>query len=217
MITMKSLKYTALAIISFILFLVAGNAHAENAQTAGTSLPFAIFIEALLETPEYDERADYTKLNTTKIPFSQYIFKNDSVDKVVVQKSTYRLFLYRKGKLVKSYYIALGENPKGHKHFEGDKKTPEGTYILDYINPNSRFHKSFHISYPNKTDIDYAKSMGKKPGGMIMVHGQPYVKDNPTPGLQSSNWTNGCIALLNDDMDEFIELVSPGTVIEIKP
>ncbi len=217
MITMKLLKYTALPLIYLILFPLAGNARAENAQTAGTNLPFSVFIEALLETPEYDERADYTKLNTTKIPFSQYIFKNDSVDKVVVQKSTYRLFLYRKGKLVKSYYIALGENPKGHKHFEGDKKTPEGTYILDYINPNSRFHKSFHISYPNKTDIEYAKSMGKKPGGMIMVHGQPYVKDNPTPGLQSSNWTNGCIALLNDDMDEFIELVSPGTVIEIRP
>ena len=97
------------------------------------------------------------------------------------------------------------------------KKTPEGTYILDYVNQNSRFHKSFHISYPNKNDIQYAKSFGKKPGGMIMVHGQPYIKDNPTPGLQASNWTNGCIALLNDDMDEFLELVSPGTVIEIQP
>lgn len=217
MIKMKALKFYCSTIAFLIIFFSNHNAQAENVETAGTKLPFSVFIEAILEAPEYDERTDYTKLKTTKIPYSQFIFHGDSVDKVVVKKSKYRLFLYRKGKIIKTYFIALGENPKGHKHFEGDKKTPEGTYILDYVNQNSRFHKSFHISYPNKNDIQYAKSFGKKPGGMIMVHGQPYIKDNPTPGLQASNWTNGCIALLNDDMDEFLELVSPGTVIEIQP
>ena len=194
----------------------------EDTTIAGTNLPYSVFIEALLESPEYDELTDYTKLNTVHLrilPGSvPSVHKNSGlIDKVVVKKSVYRIYLYKDNKVVKTYFIALGANPKGHKQYEGDKRTPEGTYILDYVKQNSRFYKSFHISYPNKKDIEHAKALGKRPGGMIMVHGQPYIQNNPTPGIQSSNWTNGCIALMNDDMDEFLELVAPGTVIEILP
>ncbi|MGN1394453.1 MAG: murein L,D-transpeptidase family protein [Succinivibrionaceae bacterium] len=142
------------------------------------------------------------------------------ITRVVVKKSLYRLFLYQNNILIKTYIIALGKNPVGHKQYEGDQKTPEGKYILDYIKLNSNYYKSFHISYPNANDIKHAESMGRSPGGMIMVHGQPKYtgkKEDFVPGIQASNWTNGCIALLNEDMDEFIQLVKPGTIIEIEP
>jgi murein L,D-transpeptidase YafK len=130
------------------------------------------------------------------------------------------MYLYKDSNLIQTFLIALGKNPKGPKTMEGDKKTPEGTYTLDYIKRNTKYYKAFHISYPNVSDIKKAKSLGIKPGSMIMIHGQPSSRggnDDTTPGIQSSNWTNGCIALMNYDMDKFVELVDPGTEIIIEP
>lgn len=210
---------SALAKLSAVLCLALAPAAAAAGPmvSAGTNLPFDVYIEALLESPEYDENADYTKLGSVRIPYASYALRPGQADRVVVSKSGHMLRLYKDGAVIKSFYIALGSNPVGPKQFEGDKKTPEGVYVLDYVNPRSRFYKSFHISYPNRKDLQRARALGRKPGGMIMVHGQPYVPENPNPGLQASNWTDGCIALLNDDMDEFLELVAPGTVIEIRP
>ncbi len=137
------------------------------------------------------------------------------VDLVKVIKSENRMYLYENGRIVKEYHVALGANPKGHKQQEGDQKTPEGEYLLDYIKQDSSFYKAMHISYPNKHDIQSAKSKGVPPGGFIMVHGQKNGLSWLATITQRFNWTDGCIALKNNEMDEFISLVAIGTHIKI--
>lgn len=117
--------------------------------------------------------------------------------------------------VVASYAISLGGSPEGHKSQEGDQKTPEGRYILDYKNENSSFYRSMHISYPNAEDIQQAERRGVSPGGMIMVHGQRNGAGWLSGLMQRFDWTDGCIAITNDEMDEFMGLVEPGTPIEI--
>ncbi len=151
-----------------------------------------------------------------------------TVDIVVVQKSLHQMFLIKNNKILKKYFVALGKSPKGHKQHRGDNRTPEGTYILDYKNVNSAYLLSIHISYPNEEDRKSARLRGVDPGGMIMIHGQPnrigYSADEDQEGevnvdkfLQPSNWTNGCIALLNSDMAEVYRMIEPGTPITILP
>jgi len=139
------------------------------------------------------------------------------IDRVVVSKSLYSLSLYSQQRLVKRFWVALGTNPQGPKQQAGDKRTPEGVYLLDYKKTDTAYYKAIHISYPNEQDRARAQALGVDPGGMILIHGQP----NGTPlsgaGLQSSNWTDGCIALLNHDMDELWQAVEPGTLIQILP
>lgn len=213
-------KYKNIILSAYLIFInFYSYSLCDDKQFLG--LPFDIYMSAITESPEYDIDFDYTELNTIEIPFKihRYNIKSE-INKVVVKKSLYRMYLYHDDISVKSYIISLGANPRGHKEFEGDKKTPEGNYILDYINEKSNYYKSFHISYPNKQDILHAKNLGRRPGGMIMIHGQPKYtgkKEDFVPGIQSSNWTNGCIALMNDDMDEFLNLVKPGTPITIEP
>ena len=138
------------------------------------------------------------------------------VNLVKVDKSDRKMYLMDGSRVVKEYDIALGANPKGHKTQEGDERTPEGIYILDYLKLNSAFYKAMHVSYPNKEDVSRSKSMGVLPGGFIMVHGQK----NGLAGLSfithRFNWTSGCVALTNDEMDEFIDLVKLGTKIQIQ-
>ncbi|WP_440875303.1 L,D-transpeptidase family protein [Thalassotalea sp. PLHSN55] len=138
------------------------------------------------------------------------------VDLVKVDKSQNKMFLLKQGKIVKSYRIALGGKPKGHKQYEGDQRTPEGRYTLDYIKEDSAFYRAMHISYPNQADITQAKNQGRSPGGQIMVHGQRDRAGWRANIAQRLNWTNGCIALKNHEMDEFIALVDVGTPIEIR-
>ncbi len=140
-------------------------------------------------------------------------------DQVVVWKSKRKMALIRDGKVMHEYRIALGERPWGHKRQEGDERTPEGDYILDWRNPNSRFYKSIHISYPNPRDIRFARAMGRDPGGMIMIHGQPDHARSPRfrERYLSRDWTNGCIAVRNPEMDEIWRLVRYGTPIRILP
>ncbi|WP_104402236.1 L,D-transpeptidase family protein [Vibrio penaeicida] len=133
-----------------------------------------------------------------------------AVDLVKVVKSERTMTLLSKGEIVKEYRIALGGSPKGHKQQEGDQKTPEGRYILDYKKEDSAFHRSMHISYPNAKDKATAKALGVDPGGFIMVHG-----NNPKNRLLQFDWTEGCIAITDDEMDEFMDLVQVGTPIEI--
>ncbi|MCR5535864.1 MAG: L,D-transpeptidase family protein [Succinivibrio sp.] len=144
-------------------------------------------------------------------------YKKNLVDLVIVNKRSHQMLLLKNDQVVKKYWIALSNRPQGAKEYEGDKRTPEGTYTLDYIKEKSRFYKAFHISYPNQEDIRHARSLGRRPGGMIMVHGQPASKSEYHDALQRSDWTNGCIALLNPEMDEFISLVDVGTPIQINP
>ncbi len=141
---------------------------------------------------------------------------NAAVDLVRVDKSARKMYLMEGNKVVRQYHIALGANP-GHKTQEGDKKTPEGLYQLDYINQNSSFYRSMHISYPNDHDRRQAQKRGVSPGGDIMIHGQKNGYDQYAKISQRYNWTDGCIALKNWQMDEFLTLVPVGTHILIKP
>ena len=142
-------------------------------------------------------------------------FASLSADMVVVHKSRYSLSLMKDGKEVKSYWIALGPAPRGHKEKEGDQRTPEGRYLLDYKKTNTGYYKAIHISYPSLNDMAAAKAKGVDPGGMILIHGQRNSWGDPA--VQRSNWTNGCIALLNKDMDEVYNAIEPGTPIVIYP
>lgn len=137
------------------------------------------------------------------------------IDKVFVDKSSRTMQLLSDDKVIRSYHIALGDNPKGHKQFEGDERTPEGIYTLDYKNENSIAYRSIHISYPNKRDIAHAKAFGKPPGGAIMIHGQMNGFEALTNYYQQHDWTDGCIAVRNEEMDEIMAAVELGTPIEI--
>lgn len=137
------------------------------------------------------------------------------VDKIVVDKSDRKMTLFSQGDAVRSYRIALGDNSQGHKRQEGDERTPEGTYTLDYKNENSIAHRSIHISYPNAADQAAAASRGVSPGGDIMIHGQMNGFGALAPVMQQRDWTNGCIAVTNEEMDEIMAAVDLGTPIEI--
>jgi murein L,D-transpeptidase YafK len=133
------------------------------------------------------------------------------VDRVVVYKHERRAVPLSQGKELRSYRVALGGEPSGPKMRQGDHRTPEGSYILDSRNSNSRFYKAFHISYPGPKDIAAAKRLGVSPGGDIMLHGLP--KEYAWVGKAQTlhDWTDGCIAVSNDEMDEICKLVRVGT------
>jgi murein L,D-transpeptidase YafK len=138
-------------------------------------------------------------------------------DAVLVIKSEKQLYLMRAGEPFASFRVSFGSNPKGHKQEQGDGRTPEGRYILDYKNPGSAYYKSIHISYPNAKDRKEARKRGVDPGGDIMIHGQKNGYGWLSLLAQRFNWTNGCIALSDKDMDTVWSAVKPGTPIEIKP
>ncbi len=142
------------------------------------------------------------------------------VDQVVVNKTARKMMLLKDGEVIRTYRIALGANPVGHKQERGDERTPEGDYVLDYRNAGSKFHKSIHISYPNAADIAEARKRGVHPGGLIFIHGTP----NRAPKnavvqslIKSVDWTDGCIAVNDREMDEIWTMVQNGTPIRIEP
>ncbi|USD67675.1 L,D-transpeptidase family protein [Vibrio sp. SCSIO 43136] len=136
-------------------------------------------------------------------------------NRVEVDKSRRRMYVFINNVVVAEYKVALGGSPKGHKREEGDQKTPEGWYTLDYIKSNSSFYKSMHISYPNKKDRLLAEARGVDPGGMVMVHGQKQWHPDFAPIAQQFDWTDGCIAITNKEMEQFLNLVKVGTPIHI--
>ncbi len=144
-------------------------------------------------------------------------FDGRTIDKVLVIKSMNKLELLSKGETIKSYRVSLGKFPKGPKFREGDQRTPEGFYWIDWRKTSDKFNLSMHISYPNAQDLARAKAAGVPPGSMIMIHGTPIDEEYPEWYFSSLNWTNGCIALTNADMREIWTLVKDGTLIEIRP
>lgn len=134
-----------------------------------------------------------------------------TADHVVVSKSERRLHLVQGQKALKTYRVNLGFSPAGHKQQEGDGRTPEGVYFIDRKNPNSTFHLSLGINYPDAQDIARAEAMGVKPGGDIFIHGGPrrgIDKDGP-------DWTAGCIAVRNREIEEIYSMVRMGTPVTI--
>jgi murein L,D-transpeptidase YafK len=138
-------------------------------------------------------------------------------DLVVVEKADRRLTLYRAGEVVNSYRIALGFNPIGDKEHQGDGRTPEGRYVIDAKNPQSRFHLSLRVSYPNPSDRKDATEKGVDPGGDIYIHGMPESWGWTSAFHTMHDWTLGCIAVTNEEIEEIWQLVPVGTPIEIKP
>jgi len=138
-------------------------------------------------------------------------------DQVIVVKSQHTLTLLSHGKILHTYKVALGGSPVGAKGQQGDHKTPEGHYILDHRNAKSRFYKSIHVSYPNEQDKQKASQRGVATGGDIMIHGLPNGFGWLGATHRAQNWTDGCIAVTDAEMDEIWELVPEGTSIEIRP
>lgn len=135
-------------------------------------------------------------------------------DYLVVDKSERLLIAYRGGRPIKAYRgLQFGDAPMGHKRFQGDERTPEGVYTIDTRNPQSRFHLSLRISYPNRQDRAFASQYGRSAGGDIFIHGQPTGR----PGRMRGDWTDGCIALTNAEIEELWQIVPDGTPIEIRP
>lgn len=137
-------------------------------------------------------------------------------DFVLVDKSERTLWVYSQGEIVhRMTGLQFGDAPKGHKRFEGDERTPEGRYTIDFGNPQSRFFLSLRISYPNTADRAFAQGQGRSPGGDIFIHGQP----NGLPDDQriAGDWTDGCIALSNAEIELLWQIVPDGTPIEIRP
>lgn len=138
------------------------------------------------------------------------------IDKVLVLKSKRTLHLMHGDTIVKSYSVSLGQKT-GAKQYEGDKRTPEGVYSINWRKHSDNFNLAMHISYPNADDLKRSKEIGLPPGGMIMLHGTPKDEEYPEWFFSSLNWTEGCIALTNPDMEEIWASVKDGTLIEIRP
>ncbi|RYG01888.1 MAG: hypothetical protein EOO02_11760 [Chitinophagaceae bacterium] len=148
--------------------------------------------------------------HNTKIP------TGITIDKIIVFKSERKLVAYSEGKAITAYKVALGRNPVGPKEYEGDQKTPEGTYRINGKNPNSSFHKNLGISYPNRQDVEKAKKLGKPPGGEIKIHGIKNGHGSIGELHRMTDWTNGCIALTDQEIDELYKHTPIGTSIEIR-
>lgn len=138
-------------------------------------------------------------------------YNGPEVTLVQVNKSDRMMYLFHGDKLLKSYEFALGFAPVGHKEFEGDGKTPEGLYYISHKNPNSNYHLSLRISYPNEADVAFAEAAGKEPGGDIFIHG------GPNGPITRRDWTWGCIAVTDREIEMIYAMVKPGTPINILP
>ena len=157
---------------------------------------------------------DYFKIGRT-IPAS--VAPAARANLVLVEKQARRLTLLRDGRVLKIYDIALGGDPVGHKQEEGDSRTPEGAYAIDFKNPRSRFHLSLRVSYPNAADRSSAQQRSVPPGGDIMIHGRPNGLGLFGGLVLTRDWTDGCIAVTNGQIEEIWSMVDLNTAIEIKP
>ena len=140
-------------------------------------------------------------------------YNGPEVTHVVVKKAERKMYLLHHDRVLEDYDFDLGFAPRGHKSEEGDGRTPEGTYLIDRRNPNSKFHLSIGISYPNAFDRAQAHARGKSPGGDIFIHGQP----NAFKGRNGPDWTAGCIAVKDKEIEWIYAMVKDGTPITIQP
>ena len=157
------------------------------------------------------------KLDALNQKHQTFVLEHSTADRVLIEKQARRMTLFTKGEVLKIYKIALGGNPVGPKERQGDNKTPEGVYTIDSRNKDSRYHLALHISYPNERDRRRARELGVSPGGDIMIHGlkngYAWVGDMHTV----NDWTKGCIAVTDTEIEEVARLVPNGTAVEIRP
>jgi murein L,D-transpeptidase YafK len=207
-----SLKHLNFIFTCCALFFMAQESRADVYKVATPSRSYCRFEETM---------SQYAENNTKKL--------KSPVDYIMVSKKNQKMFLIANNKVVRIFPVVFGLIPYGHKQFEGDYKTPEGLYYIEDKNPESKFHKSLHVSYPNINDDRFARSQDRLAGGDIMLHGLPDIKANETTtemakrvALEQAqffgiNWTKGCIAMENADIDEVYALILLQTLIEICP
>ena len=153
----------------------------------------------------------------TKSPTQAQSKSSEHADAIVILKKDHLLQLYYQGKLIRTYKVALGSGGLAPKQREGDARTPEGHYVIDLHNANSKYHKSLHISYPNADDQNRARKGGYSPGGAIMIHGLPDKFAYMGALHRQWDWTLGCVAVTDDEIDEIWNLVPNGTSVDIRP
>jgi len=178
--------------------------------------------QALIETLQQEVERKGNEIGTLKKTIEaleQKVFSMEEgpADKILIIKNERRLSLLSMGKVFKTYKIALGGNPNGPKERQGDNKTPEGTYFIDSRNKDSRYHISLHISYPNEIDKKRARERGVSPGGDIMIHGIKNGYSSVGELHTEYDWTKGCIAVTDEEIEEIERFVPNGTLVEIRP
>jgi tetratricopeptide (TPR) repeat protein len=146
-----------------------------------------------------------------------FALRKEPADKILIEKKERRLTLLTRGEVLKTYKIALGGNPIGPKERLGDNKTPEGTYIIDSRNKDSGYHLSLHISYPNEKDKKRARELNVSSGGNIMIHGIKNGFSQVGDAHTEADWTKGCIAVTDEEIEEIDKLAPTGTIVEIRP
>ncbi|MFO6445702.1 murein L,D-transpeptidase family protein [Erythrobacter sp. NE805] len=183
---------TRLAILPLLLLAACAAPQPEQAQGPAAQPPLAREAARIIPAPRFAK-----------------------VDYLIVDKSERLMVAYAGGQPVRAWRgLQFGDQPQGHKRFEGDERTPEGRYVIEGRNPGSAYHLSLKLSYPNAEDRAYAARQGRSPGGDIFLHGQP----NALPtGRMPGDWTDGCIALSNAEIEELWRIVPDGTAIEIRP
>ncbi|WP_298851315.1 L,D-transpeptidase family protein [uncultured Ruegeria sp.] len=144
-------------------------------------------------------------------------YNGPEVTSLVINKGARKLYLLHNEKILKEYDVDLGFAPSGTKTQRGDGRTPEGSYLIDRHNPKSRYHLSLGISYPNSQDVAQAKAAGVDPGGDIFIHGQPNLRTELKRAKKTPDWTAGCIAVKNDEIEEIYSMVNRGTLITLRP
>ena len=183
---------------------------------AALCLSFAVTCQASVVITVNGKPVDKNQV-LQSTPSAQPVRAGQSIDKILVLKSARRLQLISDGKPIKTYRISLGKQPKGPKMREGDKRTPEGLYWVDWRKKSDKFNLAMHINYPNISDAATARREGVNPGSMIMIHGTPDSEENPEELFHTLDWTDGCIAMKNYEMREVWNLVKDGTMVEIRP
>lgn len=153
----------------------------------------------------------YTHHNWNALP------AGTTIDRILVEKAERKLSIFRDGRRLKTYQVALGGNPIGAKEQEGDMKTPEGVYTIDYRNPKSDYHLALHLSYPSAEDSARAASRGVPAGFDIMIHGLPNGQGWIGAAHRQKDWTAGCIALTDEEIEELWRVTLDGTAVEIRP
>ena len=184
----------------------------QELQSRGNEI---ITLQKKIDVLEKEVKCKDKEINN--LPSEVFVIPKGPADMILIEKKERQLTLFSKGKVLKTYKVALGGNPNGPKERQGDNKTPEGTYVIDSRNKNSRYHISLHISYPNEKDKRRAKELGVSPGGDIMIHGIKNGFSWAGDLHTEVDWTKGCIAVTDEEIEELDKLAPNGTIVEIRP
>jgi murein L,D-transpeptidase YafK len=173
----------------------------------------------LLSTPPTDTATSMSTIVRPTIVHAPAVGIKGQIiaDSIVVEKMKHTLTLFASGLPMRTYLVALGKQPKGDKIAIGDGRTPEGVFHIDFRNAQSRYHKSLHISYPDAAHVERANSVGSSPGGDIMIHGLPPAYASMGAAHRRVDWTEGCIAVTDAEIEEIWRAVPDGALIHIKP